>query len=423
MTVYFISSTQIVTLTNMATKKYECTTGNVDFIKHAAGVMFGRDSALLAAGKIASVQTISGTGAVHLAAQFISRFVHPSPTVYVGTPTWGNYKPLCELVGLQIVEFQQYDSEKRTLDFPAILAAVRSAPRASVFIFQACCHNPTGMDPTRAQWDELRAAVRDMGHFPVFDNAYQGLGDGLDEDAYVVRSWAAEGIEMFVCQSFSKNFALYGERCGVLHAFCPAGAGAARNVHDQLRCLIRWEFSSSPAYGSRLVTRILSSEELRSKWLVNCPFEKKKKKQYAVSVSVNGCIVDRAAFVFHRENELSVMRQRLKGNRELLFKLLTEEYKVSKLLQRRKNISIFAWVSAKIKPLKYLNQTPGNWQHILEEKGLFSYFRLSPAQCRALVDKHHIYLPTNGRINISGLNDANAKRVASKIDEVVRDTQ
>lgn len=408
----------------MATKKYECTTGNVDFIKHAAGVMFGRDSALLAAGKIASVQTISGTGAVHLAAQFISRFVHPSPTVYVGTPTWGNYKPLCELVGLQIVEFQQYDSEKRTLDFPAILAAVRSAPRASVFIFQACCHNPTGMDPTRAQWDELRAAVRDMGHFPVFDNAYQGLGDGLDEDAYVVRSWAAEGIEMFVCQSFSKNFALYGERCGVLHAFCPAGAGAARNVHDQLRCLIRWEFSSSPAYGSRLVTRILSSEELRSKWLVNCPFEKKKKKkQYAVSVSVNGCIVDRAAFVFHRENELSVMRQRLKGNRELLFKLLTEEYKVSKLLQRRKNISIFAWVSAKIKPLKYLNQTPGNWQHILEEKGLFSYFRLSPAQCRALVDKHHIYLPTNGRINISGLNDANAKRVASKIDEVVRDTQ
>lgn len=251
----------------------------MDFIKHAAGVMFGRDSALLAAGKIASVQTISGTGAVHLAAQFISRFVHPSPTVYVGTPTWGNYKPLCELVGLHIVEFQQYDSEKRTLDFPAILAAVRSAPRASVFIFQACCHNPTGMDPTRAQWDELRAAVRDMGHFPVFDNAYQGLGDGLDEDAYVVRSWAAEGIEMFVCQSFSKNFALYGERCGVLHAFCPAGAGAARNVHDQLRCLIRWEFSSSPAYGSRLVTRILSSEELRSKWLVNCPFEKKKKKK------------------------------------------------------------------------------------------------------------------------------------------------
>ncbi|KAI6354661.1 hypothetical protein MCOR25_008518 [Pyricularia grisea] len=339
---------------------YECTTGNVNFIKHAAGVMFGRDSDLLAAGKIASVQTISGTGAVHLAAQFISRFVTPSPTVYVGTPTWGNYRPLCELVGLQVVEFQQYDAEGRALDFPAVLAAVRSAPRGSVFIFQACCHNPTGMDPTRAQWNELRAAVRDMGHFPVFDNAYQGLGDGLDEDAYAVRSWAAEGIEMFVCQSFSKNFALYGERCGVLHAFCPAGAGAARNVHDQLRCLIRWEFSSSPAYGSRLVSMILSSEELRAKW----------------------------------ENELSVMRQRIKGNRELLFKLLTEEYK-----------------------------TPGNWQHILEEKGLFSYFRLSPAQCRALVDKHHIYLPTNGRINISGLNAENAKKVACKIDEVVRDTQ
>lgn len=338
---------------------YECTTGNVEFLKHAAGVMFGLDSEPVAAGKLASVQTVSGTGAVHLAALFLSRFVKPLPTVYVGVPTWGNYKPMCELVGLPFQEYRQYDEENRTLDFASIISTVRSAPRGSVFIFQACCHNPTGMDPSRAQWDELRVAIQEMGHLPVFDAAYQGLGDGLDEDAYAVRSWAAEGIEMFVCQSFSKNFALYGERCGALHAFCPAGAGLAANVHDQLRCLIRWEFSSSPAYGARLVKGILGSQDLRPKW----------------------------------ENELSAMRQRLQGLRATLFKLLTEQF-----------------------------NTPGNWQHICQEKGLFSYLRLSPAQCRALVE-NHIYLPGNGRINISGLNDTNLERVARTIDQVVRAAQ
>lgn len=185
--------------------------------------------------------------------------------MYVGVPAWGNYKPLFELVGLEVVEYAYYDAAKRTLDFHAVLEAARSAPPSSVFILQACCHNPTGMDPTPAQWKELALALQEGGHIPLFDMAYQGLGNGLDEDASAVRLFASMGFDMLVCQSFSKNFALYGERCGALHVVCH-NAEISANVYDRLRCLIRWEFSSSPAYGSRLVSIVLNSDRMGQSW-------------------------------------------------------------------------------------------------------------------------------------------------------------
>lgn len=219
--------------------------------------------------QVSSVQTISGTGAVHLAALFLAKAISPLPKVFVGTPAWGNYKPLCTLVGLQVHEYSYYDSSARTIDMRSILSAIHSAPSSSIFILQGCCHNPTGADPSPAQWDEIAVAMREKGHFPLFDTAYQGLGNGLDEDAYAVRLFARMGFEMLVCQSFSKNFALYGERCGALHAVCGT-AEAAENVRDQLRCLIRWEFSSAPAFGSRLVGIVLDNDHLDKTWYVSC---------------------------------------------------------------------------------------------------------------------------------------------------------
>lgn len=185
--------------------------------------------------------------------------------IYVGVPAWGNYKPLFELTGLEVVEYSYYDSSKRSIDFQSILRAVKGAPPHSVFILQGCCHNPTGADLTPDQWKELAIALRGRDHLPLFDVAYQGLGDGLDEDAYAVRLYASMGFEMFVCQSFSKNFALYGERCGALHAVC-GDAEASFRIYDRLRCIIRWEFSSSPAFGSRLVNIVLRSETMTQIW-------------------------------------------------------------------------------------------------------------------------------------------------------------
>ncbi|KAF5237430.1 hypothetical protein FANTH_10792 [Fusarium anthophilum] len=334
---------------------YEITIGNQGFLNHAARLLFGKDCDLLQSGNIASVQTISGTGACHLAALALSQSISARPQVYVGTPTWGNYKPMFELVGLEVVEYPYFDFQNRTIDFSSILSAVVNAPAQGVFILQACCHNPTGADPTKEQWQKLGAVLKQKSHFVLFDIAYQGLGNGIEEDAYALRHFATLGLDMFVCQSFSKNLALYGERCGALHAVCTSRKIAAR-VQDRLRCLIRWEFSSSPAYGSRLATIVLDSDDLTADWM----------------------------------QELSEIQYRLRELRKQLHHALTQ-----------------------------ISKTPGDWDHILRENGLFSYLKLNSQQCQNLIDQHHIYLPPNGRINISGLNQSNIERVAGALDEVV----
>ncbi|KAM0512926.1 hypothetical protein ACHAPE_008431, partial [Trichoderma viride] len=266
---------------------YELTTGNPGFLEEASGIIFGQSD--ISPVKLASVQTISGTGAVHLAALFISRCISPHTKVFVGVPTWGNYKPAFELVGLQIIEYRHYDPSTRSYDHDSTMLAIEEAPAGSVFIFQGCCHNPTGADPTLEQWFEIVEALKVGSHLPLFDLAYQGLGQGLDEDAYAVRLCARQGLELLACQSFSKNFALYGERCGALHAACKDSRAAA-NVHDQLRCLIRWEISSTPAYGSRLVQLVLQDDHMKADW----------------------------------KAELSVMRERLASLRLQLFEQLTK---------------------------------------------------------------------------------------------------
>jgi aspartate aminotransferase len=212
------------------------------------------------------VQTISGTGAVHIAFMLLARSVpNMSKTVYVGTPAWGNYVPMLGLAGLDAKTYTHYDPKTGTVDWDSVLATVRSAPEGSIFVLQACCHNPTAADFTKEQWQILAQEMKTRRQFPIFDIAYQGLGNGLEEDIYCVRHFVEQGFEMLVCQSFAKNFALYGERVGALHAVCPS-ADSALAVRDQMRFLIRVEFSSSPAYGSRLVDLILSDPAREAAW-------------------------------------------------------------------------------------------------------------------------------------------------------------
>lgn len=172
---------------------------------------------------------------------------------------------MLKLVGLDAAFYRHYDPDTGSVDFAGTIQAVKSAPKGSPFILQACCHNPTSADFTKEQWRFLADEMMARGHLPIFDIAYQGLGNDLDEDVYAVRLFADRKFEMLVCQSFSKNFALYGERCGALHVVCPSEDIAA-SVHDQLRFLVRSEFSSSPAFGSRIVENVLSSPEKQSLW-------------------------------------------------------------------------------------------------------------------------------------------------------------
>ena len=188
-----------------------------------------------------------------------------APSVYIGTPAWGNYQPLFHLAGLAVRTYKYYDAEKGEVDFQSVLDTVRSAPERGIFVFQSCCHNPTAVDFTTEQWRILAAELKARSHLPLFDIAYQGMGNGLEDDVFAVRCFAEFGFEMLVCQSFSKNLGLYGERVGALHVTCPTSTVAAA-VHDQLRCLVRWEFSSSPAYGARIVNLVLSNNAREASW-------------------------------------------------------------------------------------------------------------------------------------------------------------
>ncbi|KAL1652683.1 hypothetical protein SLS61_004663 [Didymella pomorum] len=338
---------------------YEITTGDAEFVTNACKVLFGTDSEVVKSGKIVSAQAISGTGSIHLAALFLSRAEQlRGKRAYVGTPAWGNYEPLFNLVGFEVVKYRHYDAERGVVAFSDLLEAVDEAPSGSIFVLQGCCHNPSGADLSNEQWKTLARVMKPKGHFPFFDMAYQGLGGSLAEDAFGLRYFAEQGFELLACQSFSKNFGLYGERCGVLHILAESETVAA-NVYDQLRCLIRWEFSSSPAYGSRLVNTILKDTSLTSQW----------------------------------QDELILMRERLVGLRRALYTLLTEKYKL-----------------------------PGNWDAILTSTGLFCFLPLTPQQCETLGRKHHIYMLLSGRINVSGMNQSNIEMIAKAIDEVVEHT-
>lgn len=203
-----------------------------------------------------------------------------------------------------MVKFPYYDPKSAAVNFPTLLERVSQASPGSIFILQPCCHNPVGMDLSQSQWKMLADEMKEAHIFPWFDIAYQGLGDSLTEDAYAVRHFAEMGFEMAVCQSFSKNFGLYGERCGALHVVCKSETTAA-NVYDQLRCLIRWEISSSPLYGSRIVTSIIGDTQLKQNW---CAFHFLEEPWIILIIC--------------RSDELSIMRDRLRSNRLELYEAL-----------------------------------------------------------------------------------------------------
>lgn len=211
---------------------YEVTTGDAEFVENACKVLFGADSEAVKTRRIASAQAISGTGSIHLAALFLSRAEQfRGKKVYVGTPAWGNYKPLFNLVGFEVVKYRHYDAERGVVAFNDLLKAVNQAPSGSIFVLQGCCHNPSGADLSNKQWETLAQAMKPKAHFPFFDMAYQGLGAPLAEDAFGLRHFGEQRFELLACQSFSKNFGLYGERCGVLHILTENKAVAA-NVYD-----------------------------------------------------------------------------------------------------------------------------------------------------------------------------------------------
>ncbi len=227
-------------------------------------LVFGDDSPARADGRIATVQTLGGSGALKVGADFIKRYF-PGAQVWVSDPTWDNHRFIFERAGFTVNTYPYYDEATGGLRFDAMVDAIDKLPARSVVLLHACCHNPTGVDLNDAQWVQLIDVLKKRELLPFVDMAYQGFGSGLDADAFVIRELARQGVPAFVANSFSKNFSLYGERCGGLSVICES-AEAADRMLGQLTSAVRSNYSNPPTHGAKIVAKVLSTPALRKSW-------------------------------------------------------------------------------------------------------------------------------------------------------------
>ncbi|MCF1162419.1 amino acid aminotransferase [Yersinia pseudotuberculosis] len=276
-------------LENEATKNYLGIDGLPVFASCTQELLFGANSAIIADKRARTAQTPGGTGGLRIAADFIAHQTS-AKRVWVSNPSWPNHKNVFEAAGLEVVEYAYYDAANHALDFDGLLNSLSEAQAGDVVLFHGCCHNPTGIDPTETQWSQLAELSVAKGWLPLFDFAYQGFANGLEEDAQGLRIFAATHQELIVCSSYSKNFGLYNERVGAC-TLVAADSNVADTAFSQVKAVIRANYSNPPAHGASVVATILSNAALRAIW----------------------------------EQELTDMRQRIQRMRQLFVNTLQEK--------------------------------------------------------------------------------------------------
>ena len=276
------------------TKVYIGPTGSAPFNNLLGELAFGKDNPALLADRIRTVSTPGGTGALRVAAEFIKRASSATRSqtavIWVSDPTWANHTGLFEAAGIQVKTYPYYDYDNKSLKFDEMKAALSLIGPDDVVLLHACCHNPSGMDLSEDQWDQIIAITQQQGFTPLIDMAYQGFGVGVDEDAYGVRKMAASVDNMILCSSCSKNFGLYRERIGAC-SIVGRNAASVNVAFSVLLYVVRCIYSMPPAHGAAIVETILGSDELKQQWL----------------------------------DELKIMRDRINGNRNMLVDKLIEK--------------------------------------------------------------------------------------------------
>lgn len=232
------------------------------YVEQTQRVVFGDEADL---SRVASVQTLGGSGALKEAADFLHMLLG-AKKLLVSDPSWANHRAIWETAGYEVGTYRYHDRENHSIDVDGMLEDLRGAETGTVVILHACCHNPTGYDLDREQWTAVVEACKAAELVPYIDMAYQGFADGLDEDRFAIDLFLASGQRFYVGNSFSKNFGLYGERVGALHAVC-RDAEEAKRVRSQLTKLIRSNYSNPPRHGAEIVATVLADEELKASWL------------------------------------------------------------------------------------------------------------------------------------------------------------
>ncbi|EFW98951.1 DNA replication factor c subunit [Grosmannia clavigera kw1407] len=321
------------------------------FVQAARELLFGSLTAELSP-RLATIQTIAGTGACHVGTELLIRLQRKPTAVWIADPTWINHSLIWTIAADDVEQkrYPYYDAAKRQFDFQGTIAALRTAQSGDVVILQTCSQNPTGNDPSQEQWKELADVVQERGLFPFFDNAYQGFASGdPDVDAWAIRHFASRpGMELGVAQSFSKNMGLYGERLGAFHLLLadPAILPAAQ---ANLVRVLRGSVSSTVSFAARAVAAVLTEDDLRTQWRIDLR-----------------TITDR----------IQSMRKALRSELEVL-------------------------------------GTPGTWGHITDQLGMFSYTGLTRKQVEVMASKYHIYMLPNGRISVPGCHSEMAPDIRS----------
>lgn len=332
-------------------KEYLPIEGLAAFNKVTAELLFGADNPVIKEQKVATVQGLSGTGSLRLAAALIERYF-PGAKVLISSPTWGNHKNIFNDARVPWSEYRYYDPKTVGLDFEGMIADIKAAPEGSFVLLHGCAHNPTGIDPTPEQWEKIADVILEKNHIPFFDVAYQGFASGsLDADAASVRSFAARGMELFVAQSYSKNLGLYAERIGAMNVVCTSADAAAR-VKSQLKRLARPMYSNPPIHGARIVANVVGDPALFNEW----------------------------------KAEMELMAGRIKNVRQKLYDSLCAKDKSGK-----------------------------DWSFILKQIGMFSFTGLNKAQSEKMTNKWHVYMTKDGRISLAGLSLAKCEYLADAI--------
>ena len=239
--------------------------GNPDVGRYIQELLFGKDSEVVKSGRACTVQSLGGTGAIKLAADLLHVVVGKTKAA-TSMPTWGNHNTIFKQAGYEVSHYKYYNKEAGTIDFEQLISDLKSKEPGTVVVLHACCHNPTGLDFSAEQWNEVLQTVIEGKLVPLLDIAYQGFDKGLDEDAFSIRLFAKAGIDFLVSSSFSKSFSLYGERIGGLTVVTQSAEEAAR-ILSQVKQMARANYSNPPNYGANLVATVLGDPELRAEWV------------------------------------------------------------------------------------------------------------------------------------------------------------
>lgn len=259
-----VRQAEVARIEAAAARGYLPIEGIPGYNKGAQTLLLGKDSPLIAAGRVLTAQALGGTGALKIGADFLKQLL-PASKVVISNPSWENHRALFESAGFTVDTYPYYDAQTHGLDFPGMLAALKTLPAKTIVLLHACCHNPTGVDPTFEQWQQIAQIVKERDLVPFLDIAYQGFGEGIQEDASVVRLFADLDQTMLISSSFSKSFSLYGERVGAFTLVTSSKDETAR-VLSQVKRVIRTNYSNPPTHGGTIVASVLNSPELYALW-------------------------------------------------------------------------------------------------------------------------------------------------------------